>query len=217
MWQMCYLPLYIAVTCYQFEVFGRTLPQAETELHTEFTKHTLLRMLMRKRKKISYLESIEDLPAKEKKSFLKIFKLAFNITKLNEAMKTSSTSTLVQRSLGLVTVDSMTCAQGFKICYSFFHRSFQEYLAAYHVLKLAEKDQIKVIKQYRKEKHMQEMWKFFCGLVNFTNKEALFKKIVRLSDDLFAVRCSFESQQTITCSIVVKCGEKGSLSHFLSP
>lgn len=61
---------------------------------------------------------------------------------------------------------------------------------------------------------MQVLWKFYCGILKSSNE--LVTKFGQLmlyaEDDLFMVQCAFESQQSATCSCVVKSGVDSVLS-----
>ena len=223
---MCYLPIHAAMVCYLFDVMGDKLPRTETEMYTKFTTYTLLRTLTREQK-IDSLFSPENLPSLEKRSFQQICKLAFEKTatskqvmKKSEIIDSIGNISSGNESMGLITVDCIASVCGFEDLYTFLHLTFQEYLAAYHIWKLEEEKQLKVINDYCGEKHMGVVWKFYCGLVDFRKQEQNLKKIMSDKDDLFNVHCAFESQQTVTCNYVVRAAECGALtfkSHFLTP
>ena len=60
-----------------------------------------------------------------------------------------------------------------------------------------------------------EVWKFFCGLVNFDSLLFKFEAILKLYDnDLFHCRCTFESQQPRVCKSVVLCGDCDKLTNY---
>ena len=221
---MCYLPIHCAMVCFLFDIMGSCLPHTETEMYTEFTKHTLLRTLTRSG--VDSLNSPENLPSNEKEIFHLICKLGFEKTiaskqvmkksELNFFMDLSSGS----ESLGLITVDRMASKCGFDNLYSFLHLTFQEYLAAYHISKLAEDEQLKLISKYGNRKCMYVVWKFFCGLVDFQESNVhIFDRILAsksksLKGDLYSVQCAFESQQAISCDSVVRFGECGTFSFI---
>ena len=227
---MCYLPIHASMVCYLFNLMGTALARTETEMYTSFMIHTLLRTVMRCDENERYLQSPDDLPDMERGIFFQICKLAFEKTvSSKQVMKRSEIKHFFKdvscgkESLGLITVDCIAAKFGFQDLYTFLHLTFQEYLAAYHITKLGEEEQTKIIEMYGKKKHMHVVWKFYCGLINFENGTKKFEKLVKCSespDDLFHIQCAFESQQSIVCDSVIRSGEEGSLtlkSHFLTP
>ena len=225
---MCYLPIHSAMVCFLFNL-GSSLPLTETEMYEEFTRHTLLRALTRKRKdehtesanELELLESPDELPDEESKVFHQICKLAYKKTiSSKQVMRKSEVRDFFtgNKSLGLITIDCMASKCGFDNLYTFLHLTFQEYLAAYHISKLEEDEQLKVIREYGKSRSMYVVWKFFCGLVKFQEGNAhKFESLLQcksrlLKGDMFSVRCAFESQQPSVCDLVIKSGESGTLS-----
>ena len=107
------------------------------------------------------MNSVEDLPDKERGVFTQICELAFEKTKLSRhVMKGSEIKffDLVSSdkdSLGLITVDHLARVHGMENLYTFLHLTFQEYLAAYHIARLGEEEQLKVISKYCSKKNMQ--------------------------------------------------------------
>ena len=223
---MCYLPIHAAMVCFLFDIVGSTLPRTETDMYTEFTTLTLVRTIRRAGDEMHTIRSVEDLPDNEKELFLRICKLAFEKTASSkQVMRKDEVSDFFRdvhcgnESMGLITVDSMARKCGFENLYTFLHLTFQEYLAAYHVHTLT--DQLNVLEKYGRKKHMQVVWKFYCGLTRFEKEDSKLGEILDLKkDDLFGAQCAFESQQSITCDYVVQSGECGTLSlqgHFLTP
>ena len=230
---MCYLPIHAAMVCYLFDLMGSCLPRTETKMYSEFTNLTLLRTLKRdddEDKMVENYESVEDLPDQLKNLFKNICKLSFEKTVASkQAMKRTEVKGFFkdvncgEESLGLITVDRIAQKYGFENLYTFLHLTFQEYLAAYHLF-ASEKDQLSILKKHGKKKHMQMVWKFFCGLADLKETDVLLGEILKSAhdknDSLFGVQCAFESQQLAVCDYVVKSGECGTLSfhnHFLTP
>lgn len=148
--------------------------------------------------------------------FLKICELAFDMTcsskqvfevdKLSFFYDTGSDVPF----LGLVTVDS---SAGTKICTLLFISHFKSILQhTMHVSKMEEEAQMKVLRVYGKEKNMQVVWKFYCGLASFSNQDLRFMEVLKGHDDsLFHCKCAFESQQLNTCKCVVLFDERKGL------
>ena len=222
---MCYLPVHVSMVSFLYEKMGKDIPQTETGIYEYFTLYTLLRKLKRGDKNIR-LRSLDDLPENHMEYFIKIYKLAFTMTVNRkqfleqDEFSLSDTTGSDEPSLGLVTIDCTAGLYGHQDLYTFLHLTLQEYLAAYHISKLEEEEQAKVISEYGKEEHMQVVWKFYCGLVSFTNSLSNFKDILKFVDNhLFSIQCAFESQQSITCEFVVQSGDSGITlrRQFLTP
>ena len=223
---MCYLPVHVAMVSFLFEKMGKDIPQTETGIYKYFTLFTLLRKLSRGDEEIQ-LRSLDDLPEKYMEYFRKIYELAFTMTVNRkqfleqDEFSLSDTTGSDEPSLGLVTIDCTAGLCGYCDLYTFLHLTLQEYLAAYHISKLEEEEQAKVISKYGKKKHMRVVWKFYCGLVSFKNSLSNFKEILKsVNNDLFNIQCAFESQQSITCECVVQSGDSGCITlrrHFLTP
>ena len=222
---MCYLPVHVAMVSFLFEKMGKDIPQTETGIYKYFTLYTLLRKLRRGNEDIQ-LRSLDDLPEKYMEYFIKIYKLAFTMTVNHkqfleqDELALSDTTGSDEPSLGLVTIDCTAGLYGYRDLYTFLHLTFQEYLAAYHISKLDEEEQAKVISEYGRKEHMRVVWKFYCGLVGFKNSSNFKLILYSLDNDLYNIQCAFESQQSITCECVVQSGDNGCITfrrQFLTP
>ena len=229
---MCYLPIHAAMVCYLFNIMGGTLPRTETSMYTEFTNATLLRAIRREEEgNMMFIESPKDLPDQEREMFYTICKLGFEMTlSSKQVMRKMEVPNFFRdvhcdkESMGLITVDCMARICGFENFYTFLHLTFQEYLAAWHVFRQSETVQLGILRQHGKERHMQVVWKFYCGLTSFEEGGRKFSEIMKSvylsTDDLFAVQCAFESQQSIPCDDVVgsrKCGTLSFGEQFITP
>ncbi|SMN02303.1 hypothetical protein SPONN_803 [uncultured Candidatus Thioglobus sp.] len=203
---MCYLPIHAAMVGFLFEVTGK-VPTTETEIYTHFTRFTILRSLSKNRA-ISDID-IQNLSEKDEKLFSQICKLALEMTISNkqvlrqdEAESYFLSSKHGDISLGLITVDRTADLYGFKDIYTFLHLTFQEYLAAKYISTLSGEEQLKLIEEHGDKNHMLVVWKFYCGLVEFTSENKKFKLILDKTPQniLFHTQCAYESQQSLSCT-----------------
>ena len=217
---MCYLPVHAAMICFLSQ-YGETIPHTETKIYEEFTRLILLRWLRRSNRK-PQLPSLNDLCGNDKECFDKICFLAFDMT-INSKQVIHQRDTEVSLSpecgpdealsLGLVTIDRTVTMLGLTDTYTFLHLTFQEYLAAFYISKLEEEKQVKIVEQYGEHEQMLMVWVFYCGMTKFEEGDARLDSIFSYLDDLYRLRCAFESQQCVVCeSILESSNERRNIS-----
>lgn len=207
---MCYLPVHAFMISFLYGHIEDDLPKTESGIYKYFTLYTVQRKVKNK----GDIKSLDELSGDNNKRFRSVCELAYDMTtsslQVFEASKLPSSGLNSDTSsLGLVTVESTPGALGNKTLYSFFHLTFQEFLAAYHISKLEDEKQMEAISKYGRSIHMKVVWKFFCGLTNFQDQEFKFEEVLKLhDDDLYHCQCAYESQQpSSTCKPVVTFGK----------
>ena len=197
--RICYLPIHVAMVCFLFDIEAE-LPSTETDIYKVFTRFSILRILSRFEDDPS-LPSLEDLPSPQRDTYMSICKLAYEMTvSSKQVMQQTEFQALNKKSegdlLGLVTVDKLAMRCGFQKMYTFLHLTFQEFLAAFYVSHLPKVQQMELLEQYGQAEHMQQVWKFYCGLTKLELGKVfdiLFTESSHLNT-VHMIQCMFESQ-----------------------
>ncbi len=204
---LCYLPVNCAIICFIYNSETDQLPDTWTQIYALFTRLIIFRQLTKKDNEFRELNSIEDLRGQEAKDFKYMCSLAFDMTTDSKQVRPRGSMNISDeaRSLGLVTIDITATLCGYVNSYSFLHLTLQEFLAAYHLSKLNQEEQLSHIEKYGKTVHMLTVWKFYCGLVNFqtgmNRAEKLFSNvhIIDSSNEKhwFKVHSTYEAKQDV--------------------
>jgi hypothetical protein len=164
------------------------------------------------------LSSFNDLKPEDRGIFDCILELAYEATVVNPQQvfsaeevkkittRRSNDTANNDNSLGLVVVDKYFVRYGLKEIYTFLHLTFQEFLAACHIVQLNSQAQKEIILKYGDNENLGVVWKFYCGMTQFSGEKMHnFEQLVEKtkSDVLLHLRCAYESQQDILCTHTV--------------
>ena len=161
---MCYLSVHAAMICFLFSQLEGNIPHTEKQIYKQFTISTLLRQKTRKEEK-QQLKSLNDLFGEDKLQFRSICKLAFDMIMNSQVFSQSdvqvSLSDATSSVLGLLTVEHTSRHYGLEHLYTFHHLTFQEFLAAFHITGLEEREHVNVLTKTKQ----RNVRKFYCGLI----------------------------------------------------
>ena len=213
-WNICYLPLHVAIVC-QFFQQRKSLPVTETEIVSAIVSSVISRVLhVNESSEMKPIISLKKLPDNISDYFKDICRLAFNMTvesketmSSNDFKKEKLSDTADGTYLGLIStqhcIDNLS---EFKLHHGFSHVTLQEFLAASHIASLQEADQDKLINAYGDKLQMRRVWKFYFGTVLFNKKSVLFERFIcsHKLDQKYLFQCAFESQQAEVYEAVAK-------------
>ncbi len=228
---MCYLPVHVAMICFLFKHKKGSIPNTQTKIYQEFTRSTILRHIRRHNSQ-AQVHSLEKLTGSLKEHFNKLCHLAYNMSISEKQVATPEimdeelceyvSSNSDEWCLGLVTIDHIAELYGVTKTYSFLHLTVQEFLTAYYITNLEQDKQIKFLTEFKNISSPTII--FYFGLTQCTSRLELIvlKRVLvqqwgynYLSSSSILYHCALESQQQIVCD---KVGEycKGSY-YILSP
>ena len=219
----CYSPLHLNMLVFLYEE-GIELPATETQMYLHFTLSILLRSIHKRNNSepTAFLNSYDDLSPEDRSLFDKICKLAFDATvSMKQSFKLSELSNKKifkpggkgsdEDTLGLVVVDRQVALRGREEVYSFFHLTFQDYLAAVYITGLDPSHQLQLIKKYKGNDALALMLKFICGTLNYSIEAS----VVVFTHILYSQACmnimtkiyfAYESQQGECCARIFNSG-----------
>ncbi len=216
---MCYLPVHVAMICFLFKHKKGNIPNTQTKIYEEFTRSTVLRHIIRHNSN-TQVRSLKTLTGSLKEHFNKLCHLAYNMSIREKQVATPEimdeelceyvSSNSDEWCLGLLTIDHIAELYGVTKTYSFLHLTVQEFLTAYYITNLEQDKQIEIILTESKNISSPTII-FYFGLTQCTSRlKLIVLEIVRfqqlgynyLSSSSILFHCALESQQQIVCDII---------------
>ncbi len=201
---MCYLPIHVAMICFLFNYHKGNIPNTQTKIYQEFTRSTILRHI-RRHNSHAQVHSLEKLTGSIKEHFDKLCHLAYIMTIdkkqvatpeiMDEELCEYVSSNSDEWCLGLVTIDHIAELYGVTKTYSFLHLTVQEFLTAYYIAN----KQIEIFCSLSSPSLV-----FYFGLTQFTSRwepkvlEVLHHQYF-IFDYPLLYHCALESQQQVVC------------------
>ena len=178
----CYVPLHLAVLLYLFQQGGK-LPETLTEMNESFIIHTVYRYLRRhKLKSLGVISKISNLPEPVLNVIIKISQVAFKGLQENQLVFTldeiKGMCPDINETPGAINGFGLLQAvqhypqegAGETASFNFLHYTMQEFLAAFHVSTLSDKEQSSLMKETFWSERFNFMWMMYVGILGIQSK-----------------------------------------------
>ena len=212
---LAHIPLTLAIVCF-VAMQSERLPVTLTELYKKYTCHLFLDHLRKNPEAcldtVQGLDSLDDLPEEESRILASLRKLALHgfeqkafIFESHDLEQQGLPSNADFSGCGLLTTRTQLATAGRKPLYQFRHLSIQEYLAGLEINGLPAGERLRLLKEFRKDKQFQNIWKFLSGISRLQDEAFCCQLVgaVRKSsrDELFLLHCLYEAQNPEICHV----------------
>ena len=234
---VCTVPLNCAITCNLWHTLDQELPSTLTELYTQIILNVILRDIKKKFPDFPIglsLSNFDSIPAQLAPYWWLTCKFAF------EALS-NDRLVFIEEELGFFFPEGLHSSQtflcfgllqsarsllpvGHGLSFHFLHLTFQEYLAALHLVTLPTEEQLEVVRTHGKSSRFAMVWRFFFGLGSKEQGSCtgqVSRKVVCLDEtvvnaflslssldnelELLKCHCALEAKNEVVSSRVAKC------------
>ena len=174
---VCTVPLNCAITCNLWHTLDQELPSTLTELYTQIILNVILRDIKKKFPDLTIglsLSNFDSIPSQLEPYWWLTCKFAFEalsndrlvFTEVELASFFPEGLDSSQKFLcfGLLQSARSLLPVGHGLSFHFLHLTFQEYLAALHLVTLSTEEQLEAVKAHGKSSRFAVVWRFFFGL-----------------------------------------------------
>ena len=176
---LCSLPLNAVIMSYLINFIKDQVPTTQTELYIPLISNFLRRHMD---SHFPHIDSpciedlLNDIPSEICESFDKVCLLAYSSSLSGKQLFTTKelghATLIVDNTLGFLQVHSSISRFGPKPYYRFDHLLLQEFLAAIHLSKLGNDDQVSAVKQLLSMNPLSQILPFYAGLTKLSNNSA---------------------------------------------
>ena len=174
---VCTVPLNCAITCNLWHTLDQELPSTLTELYTQIILNVILRDVKKKFPDFPIglsLSNFDSIPSQLEPFWWLTCKFAFEALSNDQLVFTEEElasffpegldSSQKILCFGLLQSARSLLPVGHGLSFHFLHLTFQEYLAALHVVTLPTEEQLEVVRTNGKSSRFATVWRFFFGL-----------------------------------------------------
>ena len=174
---VCTVPLNCAITCNLWHTLDQELPATLTELYTQIILNVILRDIKKKGPDFPIglsLSNFDSIPSQLEPYWWLTCKFAFEALSNDQLVFTEVElgsffpegldSSQKFLGFGLLQSARSLLPVGHGLSFHFLHLTFQEYLAALHLVTLSTEEQLKVVRTHGESSRLAMVWRFFFGL-----------------------------------------------------
>ena len=174
---VCTVPLNCAITCNLWHTLDQELPSTLTELYTQIILNVILRDIKKKFPNVPVdlsLSNFDSIPFQLEPYWWLTCKFAFQTLSNDQLVFTGKKlasfvpegldSSLTLLCFGLLQSARSLLPVGHGLSFHFLHLTFQEYLAALHIVTLPTEEQLEVVRTHGESSRFAMVWRFFFGL-----------------------------------------------------
>ncbi len=209
----CYLPLNAAIVVHLFKELNQSLP---TTLHGVFSALVcgcVVRHLRKESdgKQFPEIHSLEKIPPNIQQPFKNVCTLAYEGTLIDKVTFTHQDLSLYELLADLNVLSLMEGIQSFasrkSMLYHFLHLSVQELLAALHVSKLPQSEQVQVFTRLFNQPRFAAVFRFYAAFTKLQTEgiRDIVTSIVQSKETthlLNLLHCVYEAQDSSLCNFV---------------
>ena len=215
---VCTVPLNCAIICYLWYTLDERLPSTHTELYTQIILNVIFRNIKKKFPDFPVglsLRSFDSLPSQLEPYWWLTFKFAFEALSSNRLVFTEDELASIfpeglgsSLCFGLLQSAHSLLPVGHSLSFHFLHLTFQEYLAALHLLTIPLEEQLEVVRTHGSSIRFAMVWRFFFSLGSKKQGNCMSrvsKKVVYFDEEVVDIFLSAISAQHISKLVLLKC------------
>ena len=182
---ICSVPLNCASVCHLWDCLGGVLPTTMTGFYTKIILNIIWRNMRKKEEYEDFhsLSHFDALPEPLKQPWSNLCELAFQTLSedkivfsyedLSRKFQNLTTDSAEVRYFGLLQSAEPILVDGHGVSFHFLHLTFQEYLAALHIVRQPTDKQLQLCQLYAGSKRFRMVWRFFFGIKFVIYKQAV--------------------------------------------
>ena len=214
---VCTVPLNCAITCNLWHTLNQELPSTLTELYTQIIFYVILRDIKKKFPDFPIglsLNNFDSIPPQLEPYWWLTCKFAFEALSNDQLVFTEEElasffsdgldSSQKFLCFGLLQSARSLLPVGYGLSFHFLHLTFQEYLAALHLVTLPTEEQLEVVRTHGTSSRFAMVWRFFFGLGSKKQGSCIgqvSKKVVCLDENVVDTLLQLSDGGSITLSL----------------